>query len=110
MSVAVLPDLGARLWRADGYTATVTAADRGGVFAVPHGGRVAVPVEGGEWRLALPCDYCTHPAEVQIIGGQPGDVLCRGCARGQFDRVADWVRPIPRTVIRVLFDGCQRLG
>lgn len=109
-AVLVLPAPGARLWRADGRTATVTEATGRGVLAVRHGGRVAELVDLGEWRLAAACDYCTQPAEVQIIGGQPDDVLCKTCSRDHFDRPADWVRPLPRTVIRALFGGCQRLG
>jgi hypothetical protein len=100
---------GVRVWRASGDAATVTAVNALGVHALIDGERQPVPLDLREWRLALTCDYCTRPAEVQLLGGQPGDVLCKGCSRDHFDRPADWVRPLPRTVIRQLYRECERL-
>lgn len=100
---------GARVWRADGVGATVRDIGRLGVFARLDGERALVVLNLLLWRLALTCDYCDRAAEVQLIDGQPGDVLCKACAHDQFDRPADWVRPIPRKVVRGLYDQCQTL-
>jgi hypothetical protein len=108
MATATLLRPGARLWSPDGLTATVTAHGPAGVLARIDGEHQPQPVSGA-WRLATPCDYCDHPAEVQLRDGQPGDVLCKRCAHDQSDRPADWVRPIPRTVIRQLYRSCRRL-
>lgn len=112
MSTAVAVRVGteARLWASDGRGATVAAISDLGVFAVVDGERTPVVVNPEFWRLAMTCDYCDRVAEVQLLDGQPEDVLCKVCARGQFDRVADWVRPIPRTLIRQLFAGCRPLA
>jgi hypothetical protein len=107
---AVVFGQGARLWRSDGMAATVTQVGQIGAFARIDGERRAAHISGADWRLALTCDYCDRPAEVQLRDGAAEDVLCKVCARGQFDRVADWVRPIPRTVIKALYGECRRLG
>jgi hypothetical protein len=101
---------GARVWRADGEAATVTEIGQLGVYAKVDGERLPVILGLLAWRLALACEYCDRPAEVQMRDGQPTDVLCKGCAGDHYERPADWVRPIPRTVIRALYDGCQRLA
>jgi hypothetical protein len=100
---------GSRLWNPAGLTATVTEAGHAGVWAVVDGGRTATPVPLRDWRHALYCDYCDHAAELQLTDGQDGDVICRCCARGHFDRPSQWTRPIPRTVIRRLYRQCERL-
>lgn len=100
---------GARLWRADGEAATVTAVRPQRVYARIDGERLPAVLWLDAWRLALTCEYCDRQAEVQLIDGQPGDVLCKACAHDQFDQVSDWVRPIPRTVIRALYGQCDRL-
>lgn len=110
MTTTVALGEGARVWRADGQAATVTEVGDLGVYAVLDGERLAVGVGMPAWRLALTCDYCDRPASVQLIGGQSDDVLCGTCAHEQFGRPAQWVRPIPRTVIRALYGECQRLG
>ncbi len=101
---------GARLWNENGLTATVTEAGPAGVYVVFDGLRTVLPVHLGGWRLALACEYCDHPAELQLTGGQDGDVICRCCARQHFDQITAWTRPIPRRVIRRLYAGCERLG
>lgn len=109
MTAAVLVGPGSRLWSPDGLTATVTEAGHAGVWAVTDGAREAARVRFGEWRHAMACDYCDHSAELQQHGGQDGDVICRCCARDQFDRPSDWTRPIPSTLIRRLYRQCTRL-
>lgn len=101
---------GARVWRGDGMGATVTDISALGVKARLDGERAEVLLNLALWRLALPCDYCDRPAEMQLIDGQTGDVLCTACAHKQFGRPADWVRPLPRMVMRALFDQCAALG
>lgn len=100
----------ARVWRSDGQAATVQAGGGRVLRLLLDGERQPVLFDPAGWRLALTCDYCDRPAEVQLIDGAAGDVLCKVCAGGQFDRTADWVRPIPRTVIRALYRECERLG
>lgn len=100
----------ARLWSSAGLTATVKTISDLGVFAVIDGERAPVVVNREFWRLAATCDYCDQAAEVQLIDGQPEDVLCRQCAHGQFDRPRDWVRPIPPKVIRQMWRGCRELS
>lgn len=102
-------DKGNRVWRADGQAATVDDIGQLGVYAVLDGERLPVILSLLTWRLALACEYCEHPAEWQLRDGQDGDVLCRCCARSQFDRPAEWVRPITPTVIRRLYPGCPQL-
>lgn len=110
MDTMVLIAPGARIWHADGMAATVIEIGITGVLVRIDGERAAVPVAVTGWALALSCDYCPEAAEVQLRDGQPGDVLCKGCTHAHFDRPADWVRPIPRTVIRALHGQCQRLA
>lgn len=106
---AVLIGAGARLWNAAGLTATVTEAGHAGVYGVVDGARTADRLPLAGWRAALTCEYCDHAAELQLVGGQDGDVICRCCARQHFDQLSDWTRPIPRKVIRRLYPGCARL-
>ncbi|MER5608212.1 hypothetical protein AB0F93_00380 [Micromonospora tulbaghiae] len=98
-----------RLWRSDGVAATVRAVTALGVFVVVDGERSPSVVDPRRWRLAAACDYCDQAAEVQLIDGQPWDVLCRLHARDHFDRPADWVRPIPQRVVRALWSTCREL-
>ncbi len=100
---------GDRLWNAAGLSATVTEAGLLGVWAVTDGDRESQPLMLGQWRYALTCEYCDHPAELQLIDGQDGDVLCRCCARVHFDQPTAWARPIPRAVIRRLYSTCTPL-
>lgn len=95
----------ARLWRHDGVTATLAGhPDGSGRFTVLIDGETApVMVDMHGWQFARCCDYCDRPATVQLIDGQPDDVLCRVCARDLFDRPPQWVRPIPARVIRELY-------
>ncbi len=101
---------GARIWHADGVTADVTAITAAGVYARVAGERTPVRIDLTGWTLALTCDYCDRPAQVQLRDGLPGDVLCRACAGDHYERAADWVRPIPRSVIRQLHGLCERLA
>jgi hypothetical protein len=110
MATLVLLTPDAHLWSVDGVAATVTQIRPAGVYALVAGERTPVLLDLTSWRVAMSCEYCARPAEVQLRDGQPGDVLCRVCARAQFDRPADWVRPIPRAVIRALYPECDRLG
>jgi len=107
LATAVAP--GARLWSAAGEAATVVDVAGQTVTARIDGERLPVVLNLGVWRPALACDYCDQPAQVQLRDGQPDDVLCRRCAHGQFTRAADWVRPIPKRLIKALYAHCQQL-
>lgn len=109
MTASVVLGPGMRLWNPAGLTATVTEAGRAGVYAVIDGARIATRLDLAGWRAALACEYCDHPAELQLTDGHDGDVICRCCARTHFDRPSDWTRPIPRKVIRRLYQGCEPL-
>lgn len=98
-----------RVWRADGQAATVTEVGQLGVYAVLDGERLPVILGDLAWRRALACDYCDHPAEMQLRPEHGADLLCTCCSRSQFERPADWVRPIPRTTIRRLYAACPDL-
>lgn len=101
---------GAILWNADGDVATVTEIGQLGVYATISGQPLPLLLALPVWRAALTCEYCDQPAQVQVKGGQPNDVLCKSCAGGHHERPADWVRPIPKTVIRQLYGWCERLA
>jgi hypothetical protein len=109
MTTAMLLGPGARLWNLAGLTATVTEAGRAGVYGVVDGGPAVVRLPLTGWRLAMACEYCDHPGELQLADGQDGDLLCRCCARDHFDQLSAWTRPIPRKVIRRLYRMCERL-
>lgn len=111
MTAPTLPALrpGARVWRADGEAATVTEIGQLGVYARVDGERLDVILGLLGWRLALTCEHCDEPAEVQILCGPADEVLCRNHGRATGCGAAH-ARPIPRTVIRALYDGCERLA
>lgn len=110
MTTLVMLAPGARLWNVDGLTATVTGVDRHGLTVLVGGERTPVRIDLPGWALAMSCEYCDRPAEVQLRDGQPGDVLCKTCAHGQFERPAVWVRAIPRAAVKALFGQCEQLG
>lgn len=112
MSAATMTRVGPgdRVWRADGQAATVTEVGQLGVYSLLDGERLPVILGVLAWRRAPACDYCEHPAEWQLRDSYHGDVLCVCCARSQFDRPAEWVRPITPAVIRRLYPGCQPLN
>ena len=110
IGTVVLLAPGARIWHADGIAATVTTIDAAGVMVRVNGEHAPVRIHLPGWALALACDYCTSPATVQMRYEQSGDLLCRDCAHDHFERPADWVRPIPRTVIRQLHGQCEPLS
>lgn len=95
----------ARLWSVDGLTATLYGHPDGtGHFELLIDGETApVRVDMDAWMFAPCCGYCERPAEMQEIGGQIDDLLCKGCARDQFTRVADWVRPVRKRDVQELF-------
>lgn len=105
LSLKAPPAVGTVVWRCDGLVGTVAGVGERLLVRVDgeRTARVCNRGERGRWMPAVTCDYCDRPARVQLIDGQPGDVLCRRCARDQFDHLPDWVRPIPRSVIRELY-------
>ncbi len=112
MIATVVPVDGLRVWRVDGQAGTITdlGVTGGSLFVALDGDPLPVPLVTQAWRPALTCEYCDRPAQVQVRDGQPHDVLCRDCACDHYERPADWVRPIPRTLIRfTLFEQCREL-
>ena len=100
----------ARLWSADGLTATLHGHPDGtGHFTVLVDGETEpVQVDMDGWQFAPCCGYCDRPAEVQEIDGQPDDLLCKVCARTHFDQPSTWVRPVPKRYIRESFADAKR--
>lgn len=101
----------ARLWSADGLTATLTGHPDGtGWFTVLVDGETAsTRVDMDGWQFAPCCGYCDRPAEMQLKDGRPDDLLCTVCSRDHFDQPGQWVRPIPRRYIRQAFaDAADR--
>lgn len=104
----------ARLWSVDGLTATLHGHPDGlGYFTVLVDGEAEPSrVDMDDWTLAPCCGFCDQPAEVQERGGGQVfvlDLLCKVCARDQFDQPSDWVRPIPKRTVRELVREAREL-
>lgn len=101
----------ARLWSADGLTATLWGHPDGtGHFTVLVDGETEpTRVDMDEWMFAPCCGYCDRPAELHEAGAARDDALiCRGCARAYHNLLPEWVRPIPRRDIRAMFATAQQ--
>jgi len=111
MTAAGVLSIGARLWSADGVTATVTGLDGRGLLARVDGEHVPVPLPVDRWRVALTCDRCDGYAEraVRLPDGD-AELLCGRCAHAWAAGPAAWSHPIPRMLLRELYVRCARLG
>ncbi len=99
----------ARVWHVTGIAATVTAHTEAATWARIDGERTPVRIDGCGWALALACDNCDRPAQVQLCCGRADDVLCPACAGARHRHTASWVRPIPPALIRALHGQCEQL-
>lgn len=102
---------GARLWRADGLTATVVDDEPAGLLVLIAGEQAPVRIDPRVWRLALPCEHCDRPGEVQLRDGDPDVVLCLPCAGGPgyVDQVS-WLMSLDSRTVRALFRQCAPVG
>ncbi len=96
---------GDMLWSHAGERGLASVTTDGHVYVNVIKGADNVPVTtwgDGGWASALRCDYCTRPA-THITRGSDDEIVCVHCARQQYDRPAEWVRPMSARDIRTKY-------